>query len=217
GEGVGRQPGDRAAVEADVASVGSVEAAQAVEERRLAGAVRADEADDLSLVHIERDGVEREDAPEADREVVNGQDWHQAGVKRGMLTSALTSSNSCTPAISAPGMSARTRGSTNRAPTARRTDRISRPLLPRATVRFEPALPEILLLAHVLADPAAEDEERVAQSVDVPERPLVDGLDAREPEDLALRAAADGARLVEERVDAAAARQRERLERFEVL
>src|SRR3989442_7421814 len=77
-DAMGRQPEDRAAVEADVASVGRVEAAQAVEERRLAGAVRADEADDRSLVHVERDGVEREDAPETDREVVNGQDRHQA-------------------------------------------------------------------------------------------------------------------------------------------
>src|SRR5213078_2300361 len=94
---------------------------------------------------------------------------------------------------------------------------VSPALLPRAAVRAEPALPEVFLLAHVLADPAAEDEERVAQPVDVTQRPLVDRLDARELQDLALRAAADGARLVEERVDSAAAGERERLERLEVL
>src|SRR5437773_1758038 len=74
---MGRQPEDRTAVEADITLVGRGEAAQAVEERRLAGAVRADEADDLPRVHVEGDGVEREDAAEADGEVTNGQDWHR--------------------------------------------------------------------------------------------------------------------------------------------
>src|SRR5207245_290246 len=87
-----RRPEDRRAVEEAVAPVGRVEARQAVEERRLAGAVRADEADDLPFVHVEGDRLERDDAAEANGEVTNGQDWHQAGVKRGILTSALTSS-----------------------------------------------------------------------------------------------------------------------------
>src|SRR5207253_4051139 len=64
----------RAVPEADVSALRRVEPAQAVEERRLAGAVRPDEADDLPLAHVERDAVERDDATEADGEVANGED-----------------------------------------------------------------------------------------------------------------------------------------------
>ena len=68
----------------------------------------------------------------------------------------------------------------------------------------------------MLGDPASEHEERVAQAVDVLQVPLVDRLLAREPEHLTLEAAAHGARLVHERVDAAAAGQREGLQRLQV-
>ena len=46
-----------------------VEPRQAVEERGLAGAVRADQADDLPARDVERDAVERDDAAEAHRDV----------------------------------------------------------------------------------------------------------------------------------------------------
>src|SRR5262249_36593253 len=68
-----------------------------------------------------------------------------------------------------------------------------------------------------LADPAAEHEEGVAQAVDIPERPLADGLDARERQELALYAAAHGASLMQEALYPPAARQDERLERREGL
>src|SRR5439155_19411126 len=89
---VRRQREDRTAVEKEVGLVGRVEGRQAVEEGHVAGAVRDDEADDLPFVHVEGDRLERDDAAEANGKVTNGQDWHQAGVKRRMLTSALTSS-----------------------------------------------------------------------------------------------------------------------------
>src|SRR5437867_11128507 len=80
----------------------------------------------------------------------------------------------------------------------------------------QPALPEVLLLAQVLADPAAEHEEHVAQAVQIAKRPLADRLDARQREQLALGAAAHGARLVEEPVDPPATRQDKRLERRQI-
>src|SRR6185503_968936 len=53
GDGVGRQFEERSSAEEDVASAGIVKAAQAVEERRLAGAVGPDQADDRSGNDIE--------------------------------------------------------------------------------------------------------------------------------------------------------------------
>ena len=50
---VRREPDDALAVEQDVAGVGLVDAGDEVEERRLAGAVRADDAHDLALVHLQ--------------------------------------------------------------------------------------------------------------------------------------------------------------------
>ena len=44
------------------------EAADRVEQRRLAGAVRADEADHLAGLGVEVDGVDRDDAAEANGE-----------------------------------------------------------------------------------------------------------------------------------------------------
>ena len=55
----------------DPALAERVEARQAVEQRRLAGAVRADEADDVAARDRERDAVERDDAAEADRHVLD--------------------------------------------------------------------------------------------------------------------------------------------------
>ena len=48
-----------------------VEPGEAVEQRGLAGAVRPDQAEDLALVHVERDAVQRDDAAEHDADVAN--------------------------------------------------------------------------------------------------------------------------------------------------
>ncbi len=55
---------DVPAIELDGAAGRSVEAAEQVHERRLAGAVRADQADDLALLQLERDAAERFDTGE---------------------------------------------------------------------------------------------------------------------------------------------------------
>src|SRR5439155_19832335 len=65
GPPVDREAGDVALVEHDPARVGSEDAEEAVEERRLARAVRADEADRLTRRHVEGDAVEGGDAREA--------------------------------------------------------------------------------------------------------------------------------------------------------
>ena len=57
--------------EVELARVGPVEPRDHVEERRLAGAVRADQADDLPLLDVERDVVDRDDAAEAARDVAD--------------------------------------------------------------------------------------------------------------------------------------------------
>jgi hypothetical protein len=54
----------RDALKLDVTAIGRVEAAQAVEQCRLARAVRADQAEDLALCEVERDAVQRDDATE---------------------------------------------------------------------------------------------------------------------------------------------------------
>src|SRR5262249_16505648 len=79
------------------------------------------------------------------------------------------------------------------------------------------ALPEVFRLAEMLARPARQDEEQIAEPIDVLERPVADGLDAREREHAALCAPAHRARLVEKAADAAAAGQHEGLEGREVL
>ena len=58
------QAGDVGAVELDDAAVGSQDAEDAVEERRLAGAVRADQSDALALLDVDVDLIERDDARE---------------------------------------------------------------------------------------------------------------------------------------------------------
>ncbi len=62
------QPLDGAALEADRAALRPVEARQAVEERGLAGAVRADQTADFTARDVEIDVVERDDAAESDRQ-----------------------------------------------------------------------------------------------------------------------------------------------------
>src|SRR5256885_14683983 len=55
GDAVRWQRQQRASAEVDVAALGRVEPAQAVEEGRLAGAVGAGEPDDLAAGHVEAD------------------------------------------------------------------------------------------------------------------------------------------------------------------
>ena len=59
-----------AAVVDDAAGVGPVEARDDVEGGRLAGPVRADQSDDLAGVEREREVVEREDAAESARDLL---------------------------------------------------------------------------------------------------------------------------------------------------
>src|SRR5262249_27951831 len=64
---------DRAAGQEDRALARSIEPADAVEEGRLAGAVRTDQADDLAFADVEGDAIERDDTAETHRDVTNGQ------------------------------------------------------------------------------------------------------------------------------------------------
>ena len=64
GSPVDRQPVDQRALESDGSRVGTLNTQQAVEQRRLAGAVRADQADHLVGVDRQADVAERGDAPE---------------------------------------------------------------------------------------------------------------------------------------------------------
>src|SRR5262249_54144465 len=57
--------------EQNAAALGAVEPRETIEERGLSRAVRADEAANLALTHVEGDAVERHDAAEAHREVAH--------------------------------------------------------------------------------------------------------------------------------------------------
>ena len=71
GDPVRRARQDALAFHQDVAGARLVEPGEAVEERRLAGAVRSDQAEDLALVHVERHAIQRDDAAEHDADVAN--------------------------------------------------------------------------------------------------------------------------------------------------
>ena len=58
------EPDDRLPLEDDLAAVRRVDAGDQVEERRLAGAVRPDDADDLTFVHDEVEAVDAGQAAE---------------------------------------------------------------------------------------------------------------------------------------------------------
>src|SRR5687767_623852 len=64
------------------AGIRLVESRDDVEGRRLARAVRADQAEDLTLGDVERDVVEGDDSPEAASEVLDGEQRHEAGILR---------------------------------------------------------------------------------------------------------------------------------------
>ena len=80
----------------------------------------------------------------------------------------------------------------------------------------EALLPEVLGLAERVRHPARQHEEQIGEPVHVAEHGLADRLAAHQAQDVALGAAADGAGLVQEGGDHAAARQDEGLERREV-
>ena len=68
-----RRGEDRTVLEEDIALIGDVEAGQAIEERRLAGAVRTDQASDLAGLNVEGDPVERNYTTEAYADVSDAQ------------------------------------------------------------------------------------------------------------------------------------------------
>ena len=71
GDAMRRHGEQRPAVKLDLSAAGNVEPAHAVEERRLAGAVGADEADDLALADVEGHAVQGHDAAEPDGDVAH--------------------------------------------------------------------------------------------------------------------------------------------------
>ena len=79
GDLVGRQVGDVAPVEDDGAVVGLDHPADGPQQRRLAGAVGADEGDDLALADLDRDVGQDDDAVVADAELAHGEERQPAG------------------------------------------------------------------------------------------------------------------------------------------
>src|SRR5262249_15596776 len=75
GDRVGGEPVEPLVTEADLAAIRSDEAADHVEERRLASAVRPDQTGDRSLADRERAPVERLDAAEALGDPCDGEQW----------------------------------------------------------------------------------------------------------------------------------------------
>ncbi len=82
GDAVRRHVGDVGAVEYELAAGRLVDAAHQVEDRGLAGAVGADDGEDLALVDVEGDAVDGLDAAEVDREAVDGEEAHRRRSER---------------------------------------------------------------------------------------------------------------------------------------
>ena len=80
GDLVGRQVGDVASVEDDGAVIGLDHPADGPEQRRLAGAVGADEGDDLSLADLDGHVGQHGDPVVADAELAHGQERQPAGL-----------------------------------------------------------------------------------------------------------------------------------------
>ena len=85
GNAMARQLQQTLACEVNGAGAGLIEAAQTIEERRLAGAVRADQAADLPGLDIERDIVEGHDPAEAHRQSFDAEQWRAALRRHGRL------------------------------------------------------------------------------------------------------------------------------------
>ena len=71
GDPVRRARQDAYAFHQDIAGARLIESGEAVEQRRLAGAVRSDQAEDCALVHVKGHAVQRDDAAEHDADVAN--------------------------------------------------------------------------------------------------------------------------------------------------
>src|SRR4051812_45999708 len=82
GDGVARQPLDLGAVEDDAAHPRRHDARDRAQRRRLAGAVRADERDDLAFVDLERDALERLDRAVERVDVLDDEDRLVAVARR---------------------------------------------------------------------------------------------------------------------------------------
>ena len=78
GDAVRRHVGDVGAVEHQLAAGRLVDAAHQVEDRGLAGAVGADDGEDLALADVEGHAVDGLDAAEVDREVVDREEAHRS-------------------------------------------------------------------------------------------------------------------------------------------
>ena len=76
-----RKAGDVLPLEADIAGIGPVEPGHEIEQGGLAGAVRADDADQLALGEIEVDAVDSGEAAEAARQPAQGQQRCSACVR----------------------------------------------------------------------------------------------------------------------------------------
>ena len=70
-EAMRRQPRDVRAVEADAPGAGALDAAERVDQRRLAGAVRADDREQLAGLQPQRDAPERRRGAVPDLEAVD--------------------------------------------------------------------------------------------------------------------------------------------------
>src|SRR5262249_40681493 len=76
GDLVRRRAGDVLVLEDDAPRRALVDAAHQVEDRALAGAVGADDGEDLALLHLEADAVDRLDAAEMDGEILRREEGH---------------------------------------------------------------------------------------------------------------------------------------------
>src|SRR5437899_3087785 len=78
---VRRHSAQRSPIEEDPAGVRLHHARDAVEQRRLAGAIRPDEAQDLAPVEVDRDAVQRDHATEAHIDVPDPEHGHATGTR----------------------------------------------------------------------------------------------------------------------------------------
>ena len=89
-----RKPGDVAAVEEDPAAVGREQAGDQVEERGLAGAVRADDGVQASAGEVKAQAVDRGQSAEALGQLLGAQDRLAHGSVRSLVSTAGSASRS---------------------------------------------------------------------------------------------------------------------------
>src|SRR5262249_56109211 len=78
-----RTAAQRVAVQTNVAALGPIKPAQAIEQCGLAGAVRADQSGDAAFAYREADIFERDDAAEPHRQLRDFQQWRGRARRRG--------------------------------------------------------------------------------------------------------------------------------------